>query len=1185
MSTHCEFCGAEAQVTKSHCENCHTILNEVAHRELWRLNILIDEVEAWRERGDLLPAEIFRLERQYRSSRERLLASRTPASASAPATATAPATAPASAPAKDFNAKAQRSEDAKNETSSRGDSAPLRQIPAPEFAVTSAETERTGPSAISWAILIALAVFVIAVFDGDFISFVFAGSILSINIVRSFLRRQSVQPPAPAPAEDFNAKAQRSEDARNETSSRGDFAPLRQIPAPAPASATADETAPAQNPKRAEHRIEWLANVGIAAVLTAVVLLAEAHWASVAEVARAAIVGGGALALFLVGALLRSRTALKTTGWALVVVGALGVPIAVALAAIASGARAQSAVVATGGALTTIFYALSARWFTSKLFGLLTPLTVLTAYGFLLNAASAPPEAYPSGFGIAGLAFAVFAWQRPQNRAATLLARLIVLGSATLPAVLAVRGDLPWAWGAIGFLAVAGGFAVLSIPSAKWAVGAPLALLGALYCAFVTFGVAGVVRDSGFAILGGAFVVAGLRDGIRARARCLGGVLALQIGIAMAITEAAPAALIGVIASIAIASLTAAVATVRRKSELWALAALVGAGCALGLTAWQLGANLELLALVLGGFASAMLVTSHLSVFLRRVSIATGVGFQIVAGLAVFWNGQPPTGWEGIAALVLSVAAGAFALVRRDSRWLYFVAAGAVVSLIATLGATRVPFEAWPIAIEALLAVPFALQLKKISREANSLAGLAAALGLVFGLTHLETPIVGVTTLGFSGILWTILGARLGPASSGRMRDICALMVGAGAGAICISVSWVLALPAIALTPAWIAPASAVLPALLVVLASRVRARFLDLPWAVIGAVGLIFALQQSFPGGAQAIGMVAILIAAASGLASPVAPNFLRGVAALAFNTAEFAFLVHFDVAPMISASILMLTAFAEALGATLAGERKHGTGILLSALVLAISAIVQSFIPRVGPEGSLAPALIAIGLFAVGGWIVAGLRRQTYLLALALCATLSFFFIALRAASIDIVEAYIFPPVAAFLVWAAFATRRVFAIHIDALGEVRFEERLSRYASGIARGVAVRLPFFRVLAILIALVPSTLLGLSESDTLHTILAVSAGASVLVYGVLIRKKIDALLGTVGLLFVVLWKAIAWLAYWEVLRNAAAAWWFLVVGVVLLTTTAAIELHRRGRLRGYGKSVRETLDRHFTSWG
>ncbi|MBI3070667.1 MAG: FHA domain-containing protein [Deltaproteobacteria bacterium] len=44
-------------------------------------------------------------------------------------------------------------------------------------------------------------------------------------------------PAAPAPEEDFNAKAQRSKDERNETTSLGVSAPLRQIPAPAPARA------------------------------------------------------------------------------------------------------------------------------------------------------------------------------------------------------------------------------------------------------------------------------------------------------------------------------------------------------------------------------------------------------------------------------------------------------------------------------------------------------------------------------------------------------------------------------------------------------------------------------------------------------------------------------------------------------------------------------------------------------------------------------------------------------------------------------------------------------------------------------------------------------------------------------------------------------------------------------------
>ncbi|MBI3071405.1 MAG: serine/threonine protein kinase [Deltaproteobacteria bacterium] len=63
---------------------------------------------------------------------------------------------------------------------------------------------------------------------------------------------------APAPGQDFNAKAQSSEDAKNESSSLGVSAPLRQIPAPAsapaPAPASSRASAPMKQRTRAERR-------------------------------------------------------------------------------------------------------------------------------------------------------------------------------------------------------------------------------------------------------------------------------------------------------------------------------------------------------------------------------------------------------------------------------------------------------------------------------------------------------------------------------------------------------------------------------------------------------------------------------------------------------------------------------------------------------------------------------------------------------------------------------------------------------------------------------------------------------------------------------------------------------------------------------------------------------------------
>ncbi|MBI3073863.1 MAG: hypothetical protein HYY84_17270 [Deltaproteobacteria bacterium] len=66
--------------------------------------------------------------------------------------ASAPVAAPEPASAEDFNAKAQRSKDAGNETSSLGASAPLRQIPAP---VTRTTSYRPSPATVGLAILLA----------------------------------------------------------------------------------------------------------------------------------------------------------------------------------------------------------------------------------------------------------------------------------------------------------------------------------------------------------------------------------------------------------------------------------------------------------------------------------------------------------------------------------------------------------------------------------------------------------------------------------------------------------------------------------------------------------------------------------------------------------------------------------------------------------------------------------------------------------------------------------------------------------------------------------------------------------------------------------------------------------------------------------------------------------------------
>ncbi|MBI3074461.1 MAG: tetratricopeptide repeat protein [Deltaproteobacteria bacterium] len=114
-----------------------------------------------------------------------------PASASAPATVSA----------EHFNAEAPRRKEATPVTPFLCDSAPLRQIPAPEPA---SKTVAAPAPACAAAPATALA-------------------------------------PARATGQDFNAKAQSSKDAENEASSLCDSAPLRQIPAPAlPSPATVE---------------------------------------------------------------------------------------------------------------------------------------------------------------------------------------------------------------------------------------------------------------------------------------------------------------------------------------------------------------------------------------------------------------------------------------------------------------------------------------------------------------------------------------------------------------------------------------------------------------------------------------------------------------------------------------------------------------------------------------------------------------------------------------------------------------------------------------------------------------------------------------------------------------------------------------------------------------------------------
>ncbi|MBI2923682.1 MAG: hypothetical protein HYY18_21710 [Planctomycetes bacterium] len=351
-------------------------------------------------------------------------------------------------------------------------------------------------------------------------------------------------------------------------------------------------------------------------------------------------------------------------------------------------------------------------------------------------------------------------------------------------------------------------------------------------------------------------------------------------------------------------------------------------------------------------------------------------------------------------------------------------------------------------------------------------------------------------------------------------------------------------------------------------------------PWAVAGGVGLAVAIGCGLPSGALPLGVLCLMGAAGSSVALRFSPVLLPGVASMFFNAALACFLVHAQVPASLAAPILMTIAAFEAVAGSLAGRDGAGHALFAAAAALALAALGWSAWVPSSATPSLLPAMACTAVFGATAAILARIRRQPYLLAVATSAAVALYFLTLRHFGVERLEAFTFPPAAALLAWATFIARREITVSTDALGGTRLEAALSAWARSLHAGALQQLAGIRSMTLVGALLPSVWLALPPDEHVHTFFAIGGGAAALVLGVLARKRNDAVIGGVTIGGMITLKAIEWM----IERDLSAAWWILVIGGSLLALVAVFEVRRNWYLKSKGEGVRKLVEAYLGKW-
>ncbi|KAF0240966.1 MAG: hypothetical protein FD180_4700, partial [Planctomycetota bacterium] len=538
-----------------------------------------------------------------------------------------------------------------------------------------------------------------------------------------------------------------------------------------------------------ESHLNVLASAGIFAVFVAVVLLVYKGWEGYSAASKVGMIAAAAGASMGLGALLRSKTVLKTTGTALFVLGTLSTPVVFAAAAWYDLFSFSDSVLGVAGAASSAaLYTWLGRKKEFAFFSWLACACVIGGHGFLLDLCGVKGGDLAPGYGLLGAALgAGAAWKRRKELEVS--AGAVLIGSMVACVPLVIGGQVSAGIGLLGAVAMCGGFVAMSAIDEKWMHGAWMAAGGAAMAACHGRHAAWPAWPGSLAVAGALSLVAALKKQARTEPLVAGGAaLLLVAGIMAGLgygTAKFPLADQGLLFFAAVAVPALALTAWKRNEEPWALVSLVLPGAAFFAIRRLLGLPVGWLPVGLGAYAAALYafgrgtnvfaraatpvaIFSHVVAFV--VCCNPGViGFSLLdegaarmvnaatSAVPHFWG---DFAWRGAIAMLLPGLALLFARVRHDPRFLYGAQPSLLTALMFAAHALRVPGE-WMtslIAGASLAAVLATLRLENAFRgPIRIMGGVAAVPAAIAGFVFWAQP-EGAASLAASGALAVALG-------------------------------------------------------------------------------------------------------------------------------------------------------------------------------------------------------------------------------------------------------------------------------------------------------------------------------------------------------------------------------------------------------------------------------------------
>ncbi|MEK7467238.1 MAG: hypothetical protein AAB074_07490 [Planctomycetota bacterium] len=534
-----------------------------------------------------------------------------------------------------------------------------------------------------------------------------------------------------------------------------------------------------------ERHLNVLASVGIFAVFVAVVLLVYKGWEGYAAASKVGMIAAAAGASMGLGALLRSKTVLKTTGNALFVLGTLSTPIVFAAAAWYDLFSISDSVLGVAGAASSAaLYAWLGRKKEFAYFSWLACASVIVGHGFLLDLCGVTGHDLAPGYGLLGAALAVLA-ARTRRKELEVSAGAVLIGSMIACVPLVIWGQLSPGIGLVGALAMCGGFVAMSAIHPLWMHGAWLAAGGASLAACRASHATWPAWPGGLAVAGALSLAGALKKHVRTEPLVAGGAaLLLVAGIMCGMGYGSakfPLADQALLFFAIVATPALAVTAWKRNEEPWALVSMVLPGAAFFAIRRLLELPVGWLPVGLGAYAAALYAFGRGTNVFARAATPVAIFSHVVAFLVCCYPGAAALSfldadaarmaraiphfwgdfaWRGAFAMLLPGLAILFARVRPDPHFLYGAQPSLLAALVFSAHALHLPGE-WMTSLVAgasLAVVLATVRLEDVFRgPVRIMGGVAAVPAAIAGFVFWAQP-EGATSLAASGALAVALG-------------------------------------------------------------------------------------------------------------------------------------------------------------------------------------------------------------------------------------------------------------------------------------------------------------------------------------------------------------------------------------------------------------------------------------------